>query len=136
MVGSIYVGPTPAQPLCTDNSHSHRVLAYDKCRHTGNDSDRPCLLLQEIMEPQQQLALALEYADLLRASMAGNLRSFQFEDCKGKVPPSSIQQSGLLGRTRNTTSASPRWCMARCHFVDFQGQEGTEVQVRAAHALS
>ena len=37
------------------------------------------------MEPGQQLSLALEYGDLLRASMAGNLRSLEFEDAKGQV---------------------------------------------------
>ena len=40
------------------------------------------------MAPEEQLTLALEYADLLRASMAGNLRSFQSESAGGQVQAS------------------------------------------------
>ena len=43
--------------------------------------------VQETMAPEQQLALALEYGDLLRASMAGNLRSYEFESASGQVHP-------------------------------------------------
>ena len=37
------------------------------------------------MTEEQQLSLALEYGDMLRASMAGNLRSHEFEGAKGQV---------------------------------------------------
>ena len=41
--------------------------------------------MQGMLNGRQQLSLALEYGDLLRASMAGNLRSFEFENAQGQV---------------------------------------------------
>ena len=41
--------------------------------------------MQGMLDERQQLSLALEYGDLLRASMAGNLRTFEFENAQGQV---------------------------------------------------
>lgn len=39
--------------------------------------------LQDSMSREKQLQLLLEYADLIKLGLAGNLRSYQLQDAKG-----------------------------------------------------
>ena len=52
--------------------------------------------VQGMLDGKQQLSLALEYGDLLRASMAGNLRTFEFENAQGQVQKQNVEFSSVM----------------------------------------